>query len=63
MPNNACPRSKTKSDRETWLKGDPGSAFKVLQHYPDELLIARPVSTRVNAPKKTDAGLIEAIAA
>jgi hypothetical protein len=35
----------------------------VLQQYPDELLIATPVSTRVNAPKNNDAGLIEAIAA
>jgi putative SOS response-associated peptidase YedK len=52
-----------KEDRETWLKGDPESAFKVLQQYPDELLIARPVSTRVNAPKNNDATLIEAIAA
>jgi putative SOS response-associated peptidase YedK len=52
-----------KEDRETWLKGDPESAFKALQQYHDELLIARPVSTRVNAPKNNDAALIEAIAA
>ena len=52
-----------KEDRETWLKGEPESAFKVLQQYPDELLLPRPVSSRVNAPKNNDASLIEAIAA
>jgi putative SOS response-associated peptidase YedK len=52
-----------KEDRERWLKGDQESAFTLLQQYPDELLIPRPVSTRVNAPKNNDASLIEAIAA
>ena len=33
------------------------------KQYPDELLIARPVSTRVNAPKNNDASLIEAVSA
>ena len=41
-----------KEDRETWLKGDLESALKVLQQYPDELLIQRPVSPggRPNSP-------------
>jgi putative SOS response-associated peptidase YedK len=52
-----------KEDRETWLMGDQESAFKVLQQYSDELLIARPVSTRVNAPNNNDVSLIETVAA
>jgi putative SOS response-associated peptidase YedK len=57
------PAILSKEDREAWLKGDHESAFKLLKPYPDELLIARPVSTRVNAPKNNDPQLIDTVAA
>lgn len=49
-------------DHEPWLAGSPADAFALLKPYPDELLIAYPVSTRVNSPKNNDAELLEAVA-
>lgn len=48
-----------KSDREAWLTGTPEQAWETLVPYPDNLLVAWPVSTRVNTPKNNDPKLIE----
>jgi putative SOS response-associated peptidase YedK len=48
-----------KADREAWLSGTPEEAWETLTPYPDDLMVAWPVSTRVNAPKNNDAKLIE----
>jgi putative SOS response-associated peptidase YedK len=48
-----------KADREAWLTGTPEEAWEALTPYPDDLMVAWPVSTRVNAPKNNDASLIE----
>jgi putative SOS response-associated peptidase YedK len=48
-----------KADREVWLSGTPEEAWETLAPYPDDLMVAWPVSTRVNAPKNNDATLIE----
>jgi putative SOS response-associated peptidase YedK len=39
-----------REDREAWLEGSPHDAKAVLRQYPDELLHAYRVSTRVNSP-------------
>ncbi len=48
-----------KADREAWLTGTPEEAWEALTPYPDDLMVAWPVSTRVNAPKNNDASLVE----
>lgn len=50
-----------KADRDAWLNGTPEQAWETLTPYPDDLMVAWPVSTRVNAPKNNDARLIEAV--
>lgn len=45
-------------DRDPWLAGSPAEAKGALAQYPDELLHAYRVSTRVNSPKNNDAELI-----
>ena len=50
-----------KADREAWLTGTPDEAWETLGPYPDDLMVAWPVSTRVNAPRNDDAKLIEAV--
>ena len=52
-----------KADREAWLTGTPDEAWEILVPYPDDLMVAWPVSTRVNAPKNNDSKLIEPVAA
>ena len=52
------PAILTKDAREAWLAGTPEEAWAVLQPYPDEFMVAWPVSTRVNKPANQDAGLI-----
>jgi len=42
-----------------WLRGAPPEALAALKPYPDDLLSAWPVSTRVNSPKNNDPRLIE----
>ena len=42
-----------------WLSGTPAQARSVLLQYPEDLMHAYPVSTRVNTPKNNDAQLIE----
>lgn len=48
-------------DRHAWLFGTAGEALGVLNAYPAELMVAWPVSTRVNSPKNNNADLIEAV--
>lgn len=50
-----------KVDREAWLTGTPEEAWEALTPHPDDLMVAWPVSTRVNAPKNNDASLVEPI--
>jgi len=45
-------------DREAWLTGTPEEAWSVLKPYPDENMVAWPVSTRVNKPANNDEKLI-----
>ena len=49
------------ADHEAWLGTDPATAMTLVQPYPQELLVAYPVSRRVNTPRNNDAGLIEPI--
>jgi putative SOS response-associated peptidase YedK len=50
-----------KADREAWLSGTPKEAWDTLTPYPDDLMVAWPVSTRVNAPKNNYPGLIQPV--
>ena len=49
------------ADRHAWLFGNTDEAFAVMKAYPAELMVAWPVSTRVNSPKNNDANLVEAM--
>jgi len=46
-------------DREAWLAGSPAEAMRVLQPYPDGMMLAWPVGSRVNSPRNDGASLIE----
>ena len=46
---------------DAWLHGSPQQALAVLQPFPAELLVAWPVSTRVNSPKNDDPELVAAV--
>jgi putative SOS response-associated peptidase YedK len=48
-------------DIEAWLAGSPDEAWATLKPYPDDLMHAQKVSTRVNSPKNNDAALLEAV--
>jgi putative SOS response-associated peptidase YedK len=48
-----------KADREAWLNGTPEEAWETLAPYPDDLMVAWPISTRVNKPQNNDSRLIE----
>ena len=48
-------------DHEVWLSGPAQSAHATLQSYADELMLAYPVSTRVNSAKNDDEALTGAI--
>jgi len=52
-----------REDHEAWLKGTPAEARAVLQPYPADLMVAHPVSTRVNSVRNNGPELIEPIAA
>jgi putative SOS response-associated peptidase YedK len=54
------PAILAKEDREAWLTGSAEEAWSTLKAYPDEHMVAWPVSTRVNSPKNNDAELIVA---
>ena len=45
-------------DHEAWLSGSLDEARAALQPYPDGLMLAYPVSPRVNSPKNNDETLI-----
>jgi putative SOS response-associated peptidase YedK len=53
------PAILSKDDREAWLTGGPDEAWATLKPYPEDHMVAWPVSTRVNTPKNDDAKLIE----
>jgi putative SOS response-associated peptidase YedK len=48
-------------DHEAWLKGNEADAKAALKQYPDDLLTAYPISTRVNTPKNNDEGLLQPV--
>ena len=52
-----------REDHERWLKGTIAEARAVLQPYPADLMVAHPVSTRVNSVRNNGPELIEPIAA
>jgi putative SOS response-associated peptidase YedK len=52
-----------REDQEAWLKGTIAQARAVLAPYPAELMVAHPVSTRVNSVSNNGPELIEPIAA
>jgi len=52
-----------REDQETWLNGSPQEARAALAVYPADLMVAHPVSTRVNSVRNNDPELIEPIAA
>ncbi len=45
----------------TWLHGTPDESRALLTPYADELLVAWPISKRVNSPQSNDATLIEPV--
>lgn len=60
--HNAKQREPAILEREhcvTWLSGTAEEAHSVLRQYPDDRLLAYPVSSRVDDPKNSDSGLIE----
>ena len=52
------PAILARRDREAWLEGSAEQAWPVLKPYPDEHMVAWPVSTRVNKPANNDPELI-----
>jgi putative SOS response-associated peptidase YedK len=55
------PAILAREDREAWLEGSPDEAWSALRPYPNEHMVAWPVSTRVNKPANDDAALIEPV--
>ncbi|HEY1725785.1 MAG TPA: SOS response-associated peptidase [Steroidobacteraceae bacterium] len=53
------PAILTAQDCLVWLGGSPALARELLKPYPDDLLSAWPVSTRVNSAKVNDPKLVE----
>jgi putative SOS response-associated peptidase YedK len=49
------------ADLDVWLNGGAGEAHTVLAPYPQDLMVAYEVSTRVNSPKNNDERLIEPV--
>jgi len=52
-----------REDHAAWLDGTPDEARQVLTPYPAELMVAHPVSTRVNSVHNNSPDVIEPIAA
>lgn len=50
-------------DHEAWLSGTAEQAHEVLQPYPQELMVAYPVSSIVNSPKNNSAELVQRVRA
>ena len=57
------PAILAREDREAWLTGTPEEAWSALRPYPDEHMVAWPVSARVNKPANNDPALIEPLPA
>jgi putative SOS response-associated peptidase YedK len=55
------PAILAKEDREAWLSGTHDEAWSTLKSYPDEHMVAWPVSSRVNSPKNNEPTLIQPI--
>jgi putative SOS response-associated peptidase YedK len=55
------PAILAREDRDAWLSGSPEEAWAALKPYPDEHMVAWPVSSRVNKPANDDAQLIEPV--
>jgi putative SOS response-associated peptidase YedK len=56
------PAMLAREDCMPWLTGTREQARAVLRQYPDELLLAYPVSNRVNRPENDDASLVQPLA-
>jgi putative SOS response-associated peptidase YedK len=52
------PAILARADHEAWLNGSEAEAKAVLKPYPQDLMVANQVSTRVNNPKNNGPGLI-----
>jgi putative SOS response-associated peptidase YedK len=57
------PAILAREDHAAWLSGSTEQALACIKPYADELMIPRPVSTRVNSPKNNDAGLLDEVPA
>jgi putative SOS response-associated peptidase YedK len=55
------PAILTAADCRTWLGGTAEQGCALLQPYPDELLVAWPVSRRVNSPSSNDEKLLQPV--
>jgi putative SOS response-associated peptidase YedK len=53
------PTIPERAGREAWFLGTLEEAWETLTPYPDDLTVAWPVSTRLNAPQNNDAKFIE----
>ncbi len=52
------PAILAKEDHDAWLAGSPDEAWSALKPYPDDHMLAWPVSPRVNKPANNDPELI-----
>lgn len=50
------------ADYAAWLRGGAADARAVLRQYPQEVMVAYQVGTRVNSPRNNDEKLIEPVA-
>lgn len=55
------PAILTPAGCQVWLRGTAQQGRALLTAYPDDLLVAWPISKRVNSPKTNDAALIEPV--
>jgi putative SOS response-associated peptidase YedK len=55
------PAILAREDRDAWLAGSLEDARAALKPYPADLMVAWPVSTRVNTPRNNSAELIEPV--
>lgn len=56
--DHRMPAILREEDHEAWLSGSVATARAMLRPYPDELMVAWPVSQRVNSPENDDESLI-----
>jgi putative SOS response-associated peptidase YedK len=56
------PAILARDDQEAWLSGSPDEAWATLKPYPDEHMVAWPVSKNVNSPRNNNATLVEPVA-